>query len=118
MSTTRPAPGVRGPMGGMMGGAPAAKSKDFKGSLKRLLAVVGKERTAMYGVFALITAAVTISAFGPKIMGRATNQIFYGFLGRQIPAGVTKAQAVAGLRARGQGTLARMLDASGFVPGK
>ena len=105
-------------MGGMMGGAPAAKSKDFKGSLKRLLAVVGKERTAMYGVFALITAAVTISAFGPKIMGRATNQIFYGFLGRQIPAGVTKAQAVAGLRARGQGTLARMLDASGFVPGK
>ncbi len=118
MSTTRPAPGVRGPMGGMMGGAPAAKSKDFKGSLKRLLTVVGKERTAMYGVFALITAAVTISAFGPKIMGRATNQIFYGFLGRQIPAGVTKAQAVAGLRARGQGTLARMLDASGFVPGK
>jgi ATP-binding cassette subfamily B protein len=105
-------------MGGMMGGAPAAKSKDFKGSLKRLLAVVGKERTAMYGVFALITFAVTISAFGPKIMGRATNQIFYGFLGHKIPAGVTKAQAVAGLRARGDNTLAQMLDKSGFVPGK
>jgi ATP-binding cassette subfamily B protein len=109
---------MRGPMGGMMGGAPAAKSKDFKGSLKRLLAVVGKERTAMYGVFALITSAVTISAFGPKIMGRATNQIFYGFLGHKIPAGVTKAQAVAGLRARGENTLAQMLDKSGFVPGK
>ena len=130
MSTTHAAPGNRptagrppmgggrgGPMMGMMGG-PAVKSKDFKGSLKRLMREVGEERKSLYLVFILISIAVTIGSFGPKILGHATNDIFYGYLGRKLPAGVTKAQAVAGLRARGQGTLADVLQKSDVVPGK
>jgi ATP-binding cassette subfamily B protein len=104
-------------MMGMMGG-PAVKSKDFKGSLKRLMREVGEERKSLYLVFILISIAVTIGSFGPKILGHATNDIFYGYLGRKLPAGVTKAQAVAGLRARGQGTLADVLQKSDVVPGK
>jgi len=110
------APGRGGPMMGMTG--PAAKSKDFKGSLKRLLREIGEERKSLYLVFVLISTAVTIGSFGPKILGHATNDIFYGYLGRKLPAGVSKAQAVAGLRARGQGTLADVLQKSGVVPGK
>jgi len=110
------APGRGGPMMGMTG--PAAKSKDFKGSLKRLLREIGEERKTLYLVFVLISTAVTIGSFGPKILGHATNDIFYGYLGRKLPAGVSKAQAVAGLRARGQGTLADVLQKSGVVPGK
>jgi ATP-binding cassette, subfamily B, multidrug efflux pump len=109
-------PGRGGPMMGLTG--PAAKSKDFKGSLKRLLREIGEERKTLYLVFVLISTAVTIGSFGPKILGHATNNIFYGYLGRKLPAGVTKAQAVAGLRARGQGTLADVLQKSGVVPGK
>lgn len=109
-------PGRGGPMMGLTG--PAAKSKDFKGSLKRLLLEIGEERKTLYLVFVLISTAVTIGSFGPKILGHATNNIFYGYLGRKLPAGVTKAQAVAGLRARGQGTLADVLQKSGVVPGK
>jgi ATP-binding cassette subfamily B protein len=129
MSTTHAASGNRpaggrspsaggrgGPMMGMSG--PAAKSKDFKGSLKRLMREVGEERKSLYLVFILISIAVTIGSFGPKILGHATNDIFYGYLGRKLPAGVTKAQAVAGLRARGQGTLADVLQKSDVVPGK
>ena len=129
MSTTHAAPGNRPtagrpPMGGGRGGpmmgmsGPAAKSKDFKGSLKRLMREVGEERKSLYLVFILISIAVTIGSFGPKILGHATNDIFYGYLGRNLPAGVTKAQAVAGLRARGQGTLADVLQKSDVVPGK
>jgi ATP-binding cassette subfamily B protein len=104
-------------MAGMMGGPPQ-KSKDFKGSLRRLLREVGEERKSLYAVFVLITAAVTIGSLGPKILGHATNDIFYGFLGRKLPAGLTKAQVVAGLRAKGENTLADVVNKSGVIPGK
>ena len=111
------AAGRGGPMAGMMGGPPQ-KSKDFKGSLRRLLREVGEERKSLYAVFILITAAVTIGSFGPKILGRATNEIFYGFLGRKLPAGLTKAQVVAELRAKGQNNFADVVNKSEVIPGK
>lgn len=114
---SRPEGGLgRGPMGGMMG-APPAKSKDFRGSLRRLLKELGPERKILGLVLTLITTSVVIGSFGPKILGRATNYVFYGFLGRKIPAGVTKAQAVAGLRAQGENNLADMLNKSSVIPG-
>jgi ATP-binding cassette, subfamily B, multidrug efflux pump len=119
MSTMRPGGGGAprgGPMAGMMGGPPA-KSKDFKGSLKRLLNELGPERKILTLVLALISTAVVISSFGPKILGHATNYIFNGFLGLRMPAGVTKAQAVAAMRARGEERLADMLEKSSVIPG-
>lgn len=109
--------GRGGPMAGMMG-APPQKSKDFKGSLRRLLRAVGEERQTLYAVFVLISAAVTIGSFGPKILGHATNDIFYGFLGHKFPAGETKAQVVTALRAKGENTLADVVNKSGVIPGK
>ena len=109
--------GRGGPMAGMMGGPPQ-KSKDFKGSLRRLLGEVGEERKTLYAVFALISAAVTLGSLGPKILGHATNDIFYGFLGRKLPTGVSKAQVVADLRAKGQNTMADVVNKSGVIPGK
>ena len=108
--------GRGGPMAGMMGGPPQ-KSKDFKGSLRRLLREVGEERKSLYAVFVLITSAVTIGSFGPKILGHATNNIFYGFLGKKLPAGLTKDQVVAELHAKGQNTLANVVSKSGVIPG-
>lgn len=107
----------RGPMGGMFG-APPTKSKDFRGSLRRLLKELGAERKTLALVLSLITASVIIGSFGPKILGRATNYVFYGFLGRRMPAGVTKAQAIAGLRAKGENRLADMLTKSSVIPGR
>ena len=101
-----------------MFGPPPSKSKDFRGSLKRLLSELGPERKIMSLVFALITTSVVIGSFGPKILGRATNYVFYGFLGHRMPAGVSKAQAIAGLRAKGENRLADMLQKSSVVPGK
>jgi len=118
MSMQRPGGGAMrvGPMAGMMG-APPAKSKNFKGSLSRLLNELKPERHILITVFALITSSVTIGAFGPKILGRATNEIFNGFIGKKLPAGLTKDQIVAGLRMKGEKTQADMLARSSVVPG-
>ncbi|MEN9736111.1 MAG: hypothetical protein RL129_821 [Actinomycetota bacterium] len=113
-SQSRPAGGPRA----MSFGPPPSKSKDFKGSLGRLLSEIGKERKLLYLVFALITGSVTLGVFGPKLLGRATNYLFYGFIGSKLPSGVNKAKAVAALRAKGQNRFADMLNASDVVPGR
>ena len=55
---------------------------------------------------------------GPKILGNATNVIFNGVIGKNLPAGMTKAQAIASLRAHGQGQLADMVSGMNAVPGR
>ncbi len=107
-----------GPMRGGMGAMPPAKARDFKGTLKRLFAEITKERRALYSVLVLITTSVTLGAFGPKLLGRATNDIFYGYLGRKIPAGMSKDQVIAMMRAKGETRLADMLANSPVVPGQ
>ena len=55
MSMQRPGGPMRGgPMAGMMG-APPAKSKNFKGSLRRLLSELKPERHILISVLVLIT---------------------------------------------------------------
>jgi ATP-binding cassette subfamily B multidrug efflux pump len=55
---------------------------------------------------------------GPKILGHATNIIFEGVVSKPIPAGVTKAQAIAGLRAKGQDRVADLLSGMTLHPGQ
>ncbi len=111
----RPQPGF-GP-GRMMAG-PAEKPSDFRGTLRNLMLLLRPERRLLAVVLALGTASVALTVAGPKILGRATDLIFSGIIGVQLPAGVTKEQAVAGLRARGQDTFADMVAAMHVVPGQ
>ncbi len=76
MSTRSPVRGGGGPHGGF---APQ-KSKNFKRSFSRLLGEIGSEKKIFAIVFALISGSVIIGAFGPKILGRATNYIFEGYI--------------------------------------
>ncbi len=119
--SAKPSAPVRGPGGGPqagMFGPPPAKSKDFRGSLRRLLAQLRPERNLFILVISLTSISVILNAFGPKILGRATNYVFYGYLGRRIPVGISKAQALARLRARGELRLADMLQKSPVIPGQ
>ncbi|HEY9325543.1 MAG TPA: ABC transporter ATP-binding protein, partial [Candidatus Limnocylindria bacterium] len=65
----------------------------------------------------LASASVVFSVIGPKLIGNATNVIFEGVIGKNLPAGMTKDQAVELLRSRGQGQLADMLSGTNVVPG-
>ncbi|MGH3389529.1 MAG: ABC transporter ATP-binding protein [Actinomadura sp.] len=112
-------PGGGGPMGrALMAGMPTEKSLDFRGSGRRLLGSLRPERTLVTVALALAAASVTLTVLGPRILGHATDLIFAGVIGGQIPAGQTKAEAVEQLRQRGQDTLADMLGAMDFVPGQ
>jgi len=101
----------------MMGGPPA-KAMDFKGSMRRLVGRLRSERRLVAATFALAIVSVTLSVIGPKLLGNATDLIFTGLVGGRLPAGTTKAQAIADLRASGQGRIADMVSAMDVVPGR
>ncbi len=116
----RRGPGGPGGHGGPLGFASmsAAKSKDFRGSFQRLLGELRPERSLVVVVMAFAVVSVLFAVIGPKLLGNATNLIFEGVVGRQLPPGMSKDAAVAGLRASGQGTLADMLASMNVVPGQ
>ena len=68
-------------------------------------------------VIALAVVSVGFSVIGPKILGHATDLIFSGVIGKQLPAGTTQEQAVEAARANGNGQFADMLAAMHLVPG-
>jgi ATP-binding cassette subfamily B multidrug efflux pump len=106
----------RGP-GAMMGGMPTEKALDFKSSGKRLIRLLKPQRVLIYAAIALGVVSVALSVVGPKILGRATDLIFTGVLSGQLPAGSTKAEAVAGLRQSGNNKVADMVSAMDITPG-
>ncbi|MFF2506942.1 ABC transporter ATP-binding protein [Streptomyces sp. NPDC058067] len=110
---------MAGPGGRMMaGGGPDQRSMDFKGSGKRLLAQFKPEKTTMFAMIACAVVSVGLSVVGPKILGRATDLVFAGIVGRQMRPGTSKAQVLEGMRARGDSGIADMLSGIDFTPGK
>lgn len=115
----RRGPNVRGPGGHVPIGAPTQKSQDFGRSARRLLGLMAPQRVQVLSVVALAVVSVVLTAIGPKILGRATDLIFAGFIGSQLPAGVTRQQAADGLRSSGQERFADMVGAMpDLVPGQ
>ena len=112
-------PGGRGFGGpGMFGsGPPPGKTKDVGKTLRQLLGRLRPERVLIIVSALLALGSVAFSVIGPKIIGNATDVIFDGVLGRSLPAGITKAQAVAQLRAHGQGQIADLIAGANVVPG-
>ncbi|MFF3568104.1 ABC transporter ATP-binding protein [Nocardia jiangxiensis] len=104
-------PGMPGP------GAPGTKAKSFGPSLKRLLRRLAPDRVLVTVILALAVIAVVLNTLGPQILGKATNLIFDGVIGKQLPAGLTKDQAIAGLRERGESRMADMLAGMDVIPG-
>ncbi|MFJ3716427.1 ABC transporter ATP-binding protein [Streptomyces sp. NPDC090057] len=110
---------MAGPMGRMMaGGGPDQRSMDFKGTGKRLVARFRPERVTIYALLLCVVVSVTLSVLGPKILGKATDLVFAGIVGRQMPAGATKEQVLQSMRERGQGQIADMLKGTDFTPGQ
>ena len=86
----------RGPMGG---GMVVQKAMDFGPSAKRLVARLRPDRLAATFVVVLTVASVILMAVGPRFLGRATDLVFTGFIGRQFAPGTAERdlpQAVQG----------------------
>ncbi|RYC00758.1 ABC transporter ATP-binding protein [Nocardioides ganghwensis] len=105
----------RGPMGGGMIGQ---KADTFWPSLKRLLARLHPERHKAYAVLVLTVLSVAATAVGPWILGRATDLVFAGLIGKDVLAsGATQEQAVEALRAQGEDDRADMLASMDLTDG-
>ncbi|MBF6335237.1 ABC transporter ATP-binding protein [Nocardia abscessus] len=98
-------------------GSPDTKAKSFGPSLKRLLRRLTPERFYVGLIIALVIVSVVLNTLGPYILGKATNLVFDGVVGKQLPPGVSKDQAIEALRAEGDDTFADMLGAMDVVPG-
>jgi ATP-binding cassette, subfamily B, multidrug efflux pump len=109
-------PGGGGPPGHALM-MPAEKPKDFKGAFRRLIAMLKPEHARISLVIVLGIISVTFAVLGPKILGNATNVLFEGVISKQLPAGTTQAQAIAGLKAKGEGRIAQMISQLHLHPG-
>jgi ATP-binding cassette, subfamily B, multidrug efflux pump len=107
-----------GPGARMFGQRAVEKSINFGPSLRRLIGHLAPEQTVLVGVILLAVTGIVMSVVGPKILGKATDVIFTGIIGKNLPAGMTKAQVVEALRAQGHGTFADMVQRLNIVPGK
>ena len=110
---------MSGPMRGAlrMQQAPAERSRDFRGSVGRLLRRLTPQRGLTLTVVVLAVLGIGIGVVGPRILGHATDLLFNGVIGRQLPAGLRKEQAIAAARERGDNTFADLLSGMNVIPG-
>jgi ATP-binding cassette subfamily B multidrug efflux pump len=115
-----------GPGGGGIGrggpgqpGMPMAvgKPKDVSRTLRRLLGHLRHDLWLVVVAVVLASASVAFLVIGPKLLGNATNVLFNGVVGELLPAGISKQQAIAELRASGKGQFADMVSGMNVQPG-
>ncbi|WP_281672162.1 ABC transporter ATP-binding protein [Pseudoramibacter alactolyticus] len=71
----------RGPGGpGPRGMTNTERAKDFKGTLRKLINYLGAYKMAILLVAAFAVASTVFTIVGPKILGRATTEIFKGLM--------------------------------------
>jgi ATP-binding cassette, subfamily B, fatty acid transporter len=102
----------------MRGGTPPPeRSRDFQGTAIRLGKRLTPQRKLAASVMSLSIGGIAIGVIGPRVLGHATDLLFNGVIGRRLPAGITKEQAVEAARSRGDGTFADLLSRANVTPG-
>ena len=72
----------RGPMGHGGHGMPGEKAKDFRGTMKKLAVYLGAYKVPLLFVVIFAIGSTIFNIVGPKILGRATTEIFNGLVGK------------------------------------
>ena len=73
--------------GGGPPGAPVEKAKDFKGSMKKMLAYIKSYTWAIFAVMLFAAASTVFNIVSPKILGMATTELFNGFAAKVSGSG-------------------------------
>lgn len=95
----------------------AERSRDFRGTAVRMVRRLAPQRFLTAVVIILSMTGIAIGVIGPRILGHATDLLFNGVVGRELPAGLSKEQAIEAARARGDGQFAQMLSGMNVTPG-
>lgn len=73
--------GRRGP-GGHGGMMPGEKAKDFKGTTRKILSYIGSYKIAIVLVMISAVAGTVFNIVGPKVLSKATTEIFNGLVSK------------------------------------
>ncbi|MEA2007648.1 MAG: ABC transporter ATP-binding protein [Chloroflexota bacterium] len=73
--------------GHMMAGAPVEKARDFKGTMRKLAAYLNPYKAKILTVFILAIGSTVFSIVGPKILGKATTELFNGVIAKLTGTG-------------------------------
>lgn len=68
--------------GGHGPGAPVEKAKDFKGTIRKIFAYMGSYKPALVVVMIFAVASTVFNVIGPKILSRATTELFNGLMNK------------------------------------
>lgn len=71
-----------GPMGHGGGRMPGEKAKDFKGTMGKLMRYLGRYKIRILGVMAFAVGGTVFNIIGPKILGKATTELFNGLVAK------------------------------------
>ncbi|MDD3600536.1 MAG: ABC transporter ATP-binding protein [Defluviitoga tunisiensis] len=108
--------GFGGGRGGV--GAPIEKPRNFMGSLKRLLGYLKPQLIPLIIVIVFAVVSTIFMIIAPKMLGKATNVLFEGIIGKMMPPNMTKDQAIEFLKFSGRDQIAQMLGPMNIVPGQ
>lgn len=86
--------GHGGPGGGPPG-MPADKAEDFKGSVKKLIKFMAKHKAGVIAVWLFAIGSTVFNIIGPKVMGKATTELFNGLVGKIRGTGGIDFEAIA-----------------------
>lgn len=79
---------------------------------------LGPQSRLIAAVAALSVGSIALAVIGPRVLGHATDLLFNGVIGKQLPAGLTKDEAIQTLRARGDNGFADLVSGMDVVPGR
>ena len=91
-------PPRRGPMGGHGPGhgmMPGEKAKDFKGTLKKMIAFMGRFKAALVVVLVFAIGSTVFNIVGPKVLSTATTELFNGIVAKIDGSGGINFDAIA-----------------------
>lgn len=97
---------------------PNARATNLGASTRLLLGRLRPERGPLSIVIALITVSVTLAVIAPRVLGRAVDLIYAGYLGAKLPPDADVEALVAQAQQQGRTNYAEMLANSGVVPGQ
>lgn len=69
-------------MGHGGGRMPGEKAKDFKGTMGKLVRYLGRYKIRILGVMAFAVGGTVFNIIGPKILGKATTELFNGLVAK------------------------------------
>ena len=79
--------GLGGPPGHGAFAMPVEKARDFRGTVRKLVAYLAPYRLTLVAVFIMALGSTLFSVVGPKILGNATTELFNGIIAQVMGTG-------------------------------